>query len=99
MPVKPITPKEAASGQQIPDIVIDTVNRHLQSCGGSRRIVLSQNILLQRLEEQGLLRADIFDKGWLNFEPLFEEAGWDVTYDKPGYCEAGDAIFIFEPTQ
>ena len=75
MPVKPITPKEAASGQQIPDIVIETVNRYLQGRGGSRRIVLKQNHLLQQLEEQGLLRTDIFEKGWLNFEPLFIEAG------------------------
>lgn len=99
MPVKPITPKEVASGQEeIPDIVIETVNQYLQSRGGSRRIVLKQKTLLQRLEEQGLSRTDIFDKGWLDFESLFEEAGWDVTYDKPG-CEDGEAMFIFEPAQ
>lgn len=99
MPVRPITPKEAASGPPIPDVVIETVNRYLQDLGGSRRIVLHQNRLLRLLEEQGLSREDIFEKGWLNFEPLFIEAGWNVTYDKPGYCEEGEAMFIFEPTQ
>ena len=96
MPVAPITPKEASAGYHIPDLVITTVNRLLAARGSSRRSVLKQKDILAELESQGLNRREIFDQGWLNFEPLYEKAGWEVEYDKP--CageEPFDAYYVF----
>ena len=42
-------------------------------------------------------RACIFENGWLNFENLFMKFGWEVEYDKPGYCEHYEASFKFTP--
>ncbi len=38
----------------------------------------------------------IYERGWLNVEPIFEEAGWEVHYDKPSFNESGDARFEFK---
>ena len=95
MPEKPITPKEAASGSHVPDIVIETVNDYLKSYGSAQRIVLKQDELVNALIEKGLSRSEIFGRGWLDFEGMFVQAGWDVEYEKPGYNEPGSACFIF----
>lgn len=42
-----------------------------------------------------LFTNQIFDEGYLDVEPIFREAGWDVEYDKPGYNESYGAYFIF----
>jgi hypothetical protein len=97
MPVKPITPREATSGAHIPDIVIETVNDYLRARGGASRIVLHQDELVTRLvDEKGLNRKEIFDKGWLNFEDLFRKSGWKVEYEKPGFNEADRAYYVFD---
>ena len=41
-------------------------------------------------------RNDIFAKKWLDVEPIFEKAGWEVSYDSPVYCENYRAYFIFK---
>ncbi len=41
------------------------------------------------------LRKQLFEKGWLDVEPIFKKAGWDVEYDKPGYNESYPATFKF----
>ena|ERR1017187_1073383 len=33
------------------------------------------------------IKKAIFNNGWLNFESIFEKAGWLVSYDKPGFAE------------
>jgi hypothetical protein len=38
---------------------------------------------------------EIFAKGWLNIESIYEQQGWIVNYDKPGYNETYAATFTF----
>ena len=95
MPVRPITPKEASAGGNIPDVVLETVNDYLKARGSMDRIVLTQNELLTLLEGKGVNRREAFEKGWLNFEEVYRAAGWDVEYDKPGYNESSSAFFTF----
>lgn len=40
-------------------------------------------------------RQEIFDNCWLDVEDIFEEVGWKVVYDKPGYNESYPANFEF----
>ena len=39
--------------------------------------------------------GDIFANSWLDVEDIYRNAGWDVEYDKPGYCENYEAHFVF----
>jgi len=41
--------------------------------------------------------ANIFDNHWLDVEPIFEDCGWKVEYDKPGFNENYPATFKFTP--
>lgn len=36
-----------------------------------------------------------YDRGFFDIEEKYREAGWDVAYDKPGYCEDYKATFTF----
>ena len=37
--------------------------------------------------------------GWLDFEPIFEDKGWKVTWDSPGYNESGETRWEFTKRQ
>lgn len=104
MAVKPFSPQEAhAAGiSTIPDEIIETVNDLLSTkYRGRGSCTIKQddimNLALSKLQanENPVSRQEIFNKGWMDFEPLFEKAGWKVKYDKPGYCEDYAAYFEF----
>lgn len=95
---KPITPQEQAAQAttQIPDVVFDCVNAVLCAGGTHGRIVVHQDSIVTELTgKHGLDLAAIYDKNWLDFEPAYREAGWRVTYDKPGYNEDYRAHWVF----
>lgn len=95
--VKPITPRQAASGKQIPDAIIQVFNDLIAENYNNGLAKVTQDAAIRRIEEEtGLSRAEVFDKGWLDVEGLYEAAGWNVTYDKPGYNETYGAFFIFK---
>ena len=35
-------------------------------------------------------------QGVWDFEPIYEKAGWKVSYDGPGYNESYDGYYIFK---
>lgn len=37
----------------------------------------------------------MLDREHLDVEDVYRAAGWEVTYDKPGYNETYDATFTF----
>lgn len=43
----------------------------------------------------GESRRSMLDKGWLDLEEIYIEAGWQVKFDKPGYNEFYAANFTF----
>lgn len=104
MKTNAVTPKElgATAGDDIPEVVIKAVNNLLKKqYRRGRSVTLKQDDIVDeilRLEED-THRDHIFDYGWLDFEPVFERAGWRVDYDKPAYCESYPAIFKFTPKQ
>lgn len=108
--IKPISPEQAAEKKlaSIPEFVIDAVNELLieGASTGSYRVILNQSEVVTRIitkanEEAAdslitkIERAEVFDRGWLDFEPLFRRAGWKVDYDRPGYNESYEAHWIF----
>lgn len=101
--MKPITPAELKTKLKdiIPDFVIEAVNNLLhekyRSSGGEIHIKQQEVVdEIMRLNTK-INRDKIFDKGYLDFEELFEEYGWKVEYDKPGYNETYEAFFTFKP--
>lgn len=104
MSVRPITPDEALEkfADQIPDFVIEAVNELLAKKCRSKtsEIKLLQKEVVDNIMQKGAIpeeeKNSVFDKGYLDFETLYREAGWDVSYDKPGYNESYEAFFVFK---
>ncbi len=107
-PIIPVTPREARNRMisSIPGWVIKVFNDMLSEKASGRgpvRIRLIQKDVMERLlaaAPPGTVRQNIFDRGWLDIEPLFEKVGWKVKYDKPGYNsrfnENYDASWTFD---
>ncbi len=89
---KPIKPEDVAAIRcaNIPSWVIKAVNELIvKNWSGTSAIIKQSEIKDQYLGEGR------FDFSWLDFEPLFREAGWTVKYDKPAYYESYEAFFVF----
>lgn len=108
MTAKAFTPVEAlkARAASIPDHVIFVVNSILASryLRGQTVQVLQNEIIEGIAHELGeandiALRSKVFDNHWLDFEPVYEAAGWSVKYEKPGYNENGTPYFVFTPVK
>lgn len=98
--------------QGIPPFVVQIVNDMLVESLKKREstnVSIKQDDIIDRiLKHEDLLyvkhgcsmrssRQDIFDFGWLDFEDLFSEYGWDVQYDKPSYGDDYKTCFNFKP--
>lgn len=99
--MKPISPDEIIPSS--PDFVIEAVNTLLKEKykHATGKAVLIQDEVVEAIlsaaekNGQGLPRHTLFDTGWLDFEHLYEQSGWKVVYDKPGYCETYGANYTF----
>lgn len=96
--MKPITPAEVRKTArliQIPDGVIQVFNRLIaENFHGGRAEVLQGEAVIQ-IKALDMRLAREWDDRWLNIETVFENAGWKVEYDKPGYNESYPAKFTF----
>jgi hypothetical protein len=56
-------------------------------------------LAIKKLKEggrnRGLTRQGMYDKGWMDVEDVYQKAGWEVEFDKPGYNEDYEANFKF----
>lgn len=98
----PITPKQAREAWEtsIPDEVFEVFNTIISEKYNSNGFTILQSLVVDQL----LLKMphvkdsqEFFDKHWLDIEPMYRKAGWDVTYDKPGYNETYEASWEFKP--
>jgi hypothetical protein len=102
--IKPITPDQvgAMKLQVMPSQVIEAFNQIIAEAYSSRSksARLMQNKVVERIlmlcaDDHTVTEDTIFDNNWLDVEILFEEAGWKVSYDKPGYNESYEASWTF----
>jgi hypothetical protein len=95
---KPISPDGLINlkREMLPTQVLETFNRLIGEKATNGYALILEEEVITELTKQGLKRVDIFDKGWLNIEPLYEEVGWNVDYDSPAYDETGQAYFTFK---
>lgn len=98
MAVEPIKPSEVF--QSMPDFVIrganECISEHYHELDNSSRF--TQNELIEHILKyapENISRQTLFDKHWLDIEPTYRRAGWEVEYDKPAYYEDYEANFIF----
>ncbi len=97
---KPITPDDVVLKkiETIPDYVIEGFNKAIaEKWNGRSSTVLQKDVLkiIYGLMPEGTSKHDLFRRGWTDVEPIFQAAGWIVSYDKPAYNESYDAYFVF----
>ena len=102
--VSPISPNDVAKHKlkSFPDDVMEVWNTIIaDSATGTGTITVKQEDVVKALSpaarRRGMIRTDIFESGWLDIEPIYRAAGWEVEYDKPAYCENYPAVFRFTP--
>jgi hypothetical protein len=95
----PITPDEVASLHQaiIPEFVFDAFDYLIAKNWGGKVSIVRQDDVVAYIMDSGFggTRKEIFGSKWLNVEPAYREAGWDVKYNRPSYTESYPAFFEF----
>lgn len=103
-PIKPIKPSEVTEKKltAIPNEMIQAVNDCIVKHWNGHYASFSQEELIERyFEITGKFniennRKELFNERHLNFEPIFENEGWDIEYDKPAYNETYEHKFTFK---
>ena len=97
--IQPISPAKARKAKVtvIPVYVIQSVNELIVKNLRNGTATFRQDELISLIaSKEGENAADeLCRKGYLDFEPVYRELGWDVVYDKPGYNEDYPATFKF----
>jgi hypothetical protein len=104
--IRPFTPDEALAckAELIPPFVIEAVNGLLAKQFDGQDCTIYQNEVISLAIMIGTARGDLprgtskqtfFDEQWLNFEPMFRKSGWNVSYDKPAWCESYEPFWRF----
>lgn len=106
MTIEAITPSQIHDANHVPDFVMEAWNEIIAEKFDDGRSYITQTAIVDRIMRKAppagrggvrITRTTIFDRGWLNIESKFRQAGWIVKYDKPGYNETYEANFTFTP--
>lgn len=96
---KPITPDEVLTKQasKIPPEVIEIFNYLIvNNCYRGEARIGQKDVLTRIAERMDCSTHHVIEQNWLDIEPIFEEVGWKVEYDKADYTEVdGESIFTF----
>jgi len=111
--VKPFSPAEARGHKiaNIPPVVLECVNELLAlDISAQGHASITQDELVARILSKGatveirgvnheITKGMIYENSWLDFEPLYRQEGWTVTYDRPGYNESYAASWLFKESK
>jgi hypothetical protein len=97
---KPISPDEVVGKktQLIPDYVFEAFNEMIAKNwnGSSATIKITEAIAgVLSHAPQGVTKELLFDNNYLDIEHSYQEVGWKVEFDKPGYNETYEAKYRF----
>lgn len=103
MAVKPISPKEIREDRinYIPEKMIEAANALLQEKweGSSATIkqeeLMSRYLSLSGIENSQSQRQIVYEKHFLDIEPIFRDAGWSVKFDSPSLGDNYKSYFKF----
>jgi hypothetical protein len=91
---KPISPDEVV--KTLPDEVIISFNELISEKLVRGTAQFTQKEAIARiLTKMDTTRQEIFNKGWLDIEDVYNAVGWKVAYDSPAYDESYEAHFTF----
>lgn len=95
----PITPETAVAHKaaRLPSEVIEAFNDLIAERFDGVSARFRQEDAVEAILAQGIApdRQAVFDRHWLDVEPIYRAAGWNVTYEKPGFNEPGSPVFTF----
>lgn len=101
--VKPMSPSEVLANKVhvLPPEVIRAVNQLLTERFDGHQARFNQEEIVNKiiymfadLDTNGrggsvnCTKEKIYEKHWLDFEPIYRQEGWVVEYDNPGYNES-----------
>ena len=91
---KPISPDEVFL-PPIPDYVFEAFNKLIKANFKSNdsSIVTREQVMTEILCETTMTDDFVASNGWLNIEPHYREAGWEVKYESP---DCGKSYFVFK---
>jgi hypothetical protein len=95
---KPLSPSEIK--YDIPDFVIDAVNRLLEkNFRGKACTIKAKDIISEgQRTGRGGSNKDWYKEKWMDFENIFREHGWVVEYESSSYGESSfDSFYRFTP--
>lgn len=100
---EPLTPAQVIHVREtgIPDFVVAAFNQLIQKKFGSTKASISVDEAVPACLEQARLagvsvtRSELFEKHWMDVEPMFRAKGWTVTYDRKDYNESGPDWYHF----
>jgi hypothetical protein len=99
--IKPLRPDEILSNlaKTTPPVVITAVNNMLTKHFKGGSVTIKQDEIVSEILRlsPNISRHEVFENKWMDFEEVYRQFGWSVTYDKPGYNESYDATFEFKP--
>lgn len=96
--MKPISPNDDRLGAgRIPDAIIALFNQLIIEKWNGKEAFIPQDVIIRKIMKVEICenRQSIFDKGWMDIEPIFEEAGWKVKYNKQCIGDNFESHYIF----
>jgi hypothetical protein len=96
--IRPITPDEAIQERRnVPSEVIDVFNRLIVENMRQGQSTFTMESAWSKISERLHMGRDtVLRNGYLDVEPIYEQSGWKVSFDKPGYCEDYPSTYTFK---
>ncbi|MBP5456776.1 MAG: hypothetical protein J6Y37_09765 [Paludibacteraceae bacterium] len=97
--VRPISPDEVK--HVVPDFIITAVNKLIMEKWDGEKAKILQDEILAIVASNGEVDDtrpschSVLERHWLDFEDIYEDAGWHVDYDAPDYCDDYSPYFLF----
>jgi len=99
---KPLSPDEVYDNPDVPDFVIEAVNKLLKQQFRNGSCTLKQDEITDeiiKIAPEGVTKTELYKKHYMDFEIVYRNAGWKVEYDKPAFNESYEAKFTFSRKQ
>lgn len=99
--IKPINPSDIVALKRgtIPEQVIEVFNELIAKYwNGSQSTFSSKYVAALIAERMGITPLEVYQKGLLDIESIYEKQGWNVIFDNPGFNESYEAHFVFRST-
>lgn len=103
--IKPIAPNELVENLAMvfPDWVIQGINNAIQKeFRGTYPITILEKDIVESIllvAPENTTRVELYNNKYIDFEPLYRQWGWNVTYDKPAWNEDYKPSFEFKPAK